>query len=73
MAGLRGCLPNVCFSCDSLESAVDSMDEIHELTSYQRQELKEWFIIDLDIHKFGNEYIEIVECFCVDQSIHNDI
>ena len=72
MAGLHGCIPNVCGSFDDLESAVDSMASLHELGKGRRRELKRDAYLELDLHRDGNEYIEITECDCQDPESHND-
>ena len=72
MAGLCGCLPNVCESHNSREEAVESMSSLHELGQKRTASLHKSGYIDLSIHRDGNEYIEISECDCDDPGSHND-
>ena len=72
MAGLHGCLPNVSESHDDYALAVESMASLHELGKNRTRELKKNGCLELNLHRDGNEYIEIVECNCNDPESHDD-
>jgi hypothetical protein len=55
-----------------MRAAVDSMAIIHELGQRRRRALSRDGYLELNIHRDGNEYIEIVECDCNDAESHND-
>ena len=61
MAGLKGCYPNFCEEFDSVGDAVDCLAQIHELGRRRKATLRKELYLDLDIHRDGNEYCEIVE------------
>ena len=71
MAGLYGCLPQYCSSHDSLDNAVDDLADMSELGRDRRRALKRDLYLGLNLHRDGNEYIEIQECSCSDPSGHN--
>ena len=73
MAGLKGYLPNVCQSFEDRLSAVTFLHDIHNLPYRKITELKREGYIDLDLHRYGNEYCEITECDCDNPEIHNDM
>jgi len=73
MAGLHGCMPNCCEAHDDYESAVESMASLHELGKNRTRELKRDGYLELNIHRDGNEYIEIETCDCPDPTVHSDI
>jgi len=64
MAGLRGCMPNVWEEFDRKQDAISFLSDLHELKDYRTgavKELRETGYADLDLHTFGNEYVEIVQ------------
>ena len=71
MAGLHGCLPNVCYSHDSYNEAVDDMASMHELGRDRKRKLKRCGYLELNCRRDGNEYIEIVSCSCDNPENHN--
>jgi hypothetical protein len=71
MAGLHGCLPQYCTSCDTYNDAVETLADLHELGRSRRQELKRNGYLALDARQDGNEYCEIRECDCDNPSIHD--
>lgn len=72
MAGLHGCLPATCDVYDSAADAAESMAQIHDLGKRRRAELRRDLYLELDIHRDGNEYIEITECNCSTPEEHSD-
>lgn len=72
MAGLHGCLPQTSESYDNYDDAVESMASLHELGRNRTRQLKKDGYIELNLHRDGNEYAEIVECDCNDPESHND-
>lgn len=72
MAGLYGCTPNFCESCDTLEDAVEALADLHELGQKRKAQLKWDRHIELDLRRDGNEYAKISECNCDDPAQHND-
>lgn len=72
MAGLHGCLPATCDVYDSVKSAAESLADLHELSKRKASELKKYRYLELDFHKHGNEYAEIVDCDCDDPESHSD-
>ncbi len=73
MAGLHGCLPNCCEVYEDYESAVDSMASLHELGKNRKRELKRNGYLELNIHRDGNEYVEIETCDCGNPEEHSEI
>ncbi len=77
-SGLHDCIPNVCESYDSFESAVDGAISIYEnsdsgwLSDNQRAELKVTGYTELDLTGQSNEYIDISPCYCDNPDDHND-
>lgn len=78
MAGMHGYLPNVCDVAGTLDDAVDSLAQIHELGRTRRERLKRERYLELHLYgegilpDDGNEYCEITECTCDNPSIHSD-
>lgn len=72
MAGLHGYMPNYVSNYDTYDDAVDYLASMHELGSRRKAELKRNGYIELNIHKYGNEYAEIEACNCDDPECHND-
>lgn len=72
MAGLHGCMPNTSGSYETYNDAVESLADLHELGKNRRMELKKNGYIELNIHKDGNEYAEVVECDCDNPEDHDD-
>jgi hypothetical protein len=62
LAGLRGYLPIYSVVFETLESTVEAATTVHDLSEEQAEELYRDLEIELDIHKHGNEYIQIFEC-----------
>lgn len=72
MAGLHGCMPNYQAVLNSYNDAVNSLSDVHELGRRRRQELKRDGYLELNLHRDGNEYCEIVACDCDDPDSHSD-
>jgi hypothetical protein len=74
MAGLHGCIPNYCDVFETRQGAVESLCQIHDLGPYSRfrKELMKYGDTELNLHKHGNEYAEIVECECAEPWVHSD-
>ena len=72
MAGLHGCLPQTCASYESVEAAADSLAETHGLGKRRTTALRRDLSLELNLHRDGNEYAEIVECDCDDPAQHDD-
>lgn len=72
MAGLHGCMPNYQAVLDSYNDAVDTLSGLHELGRRRRQELKRDGYLELNLHRDGYEYCEIVACDCDDPDSHSD-
>jgi hypothetical protein len=70
MAGLHGCLPNYCECYDTFAAAVEGLASLHELGQKRRRELRITGSLELNCHRDGNEYCEIVECTCPRHSSH---
>jgi hypothetical protein len=64
MAGLHGCLPNFCECCDTVKEAVEVLTALHNLGQHRQRELRVTGSLELNLHRDGNEYCEIVECGC---------
>lgn len=60
-AGLHGYMPNCSEVYDSYLAAVESMALLHELGRRRRAQLRRDGYLELNLHRDGNEYIEIVE------------
>lgn len=71
-AGLHGYMPNVCEVYDSIRDAAESMASIHDLGKNRTARLRKDCYLELDLHRDGNEYIEISVCNCGNPEIHND-
>jgi hypothetical protein len=50
----------------------EGLASIHELGRDRRRELARDGYIELNLHRDGNEYAEIVECDCDDPEQHDD-
>lgn len=72
MAGLHGCMPNLCEAHGTYDEAVDSLIDTHELGKRRAAELRQNGYIELNLHRDGNEYAEVTECDCPDLECHND-
>lgn len=72
MAGLMGCLPQVCNSYDSLIDAAEGLADIHELGRDRKRILKRDMFLSLNLKRDGNEYCEITDCFCSNPEVHDD-
>jgi hypothetical protein len=70
MAGMHGCLPNYLTWNTSYNLVADDLASVHELSSRLRRELRRDAYLELNLHKFGNEYCEIVECSCNNPQEH---
>ena len=72
MAGLHGCLPQTCARYESAQDAAQGLANIHDLGRNRRRALARDMYLELNLHRDGNEYAEIVECDCSDPDCHND-
>jgi hypothetical protein len=48
------------------------MASLHELGQKRHRRLRKDSYLELNLHRDGNEYIEISECDCEDLESHND-
>ena len=72
MAGLHGCLPNYCGSCETLQDAVEDLAQLSDLGRTRKATLKRDRYLELNMDRDGNEYCEIITCICGDPDSHND-
>lgn len=72
MAGLHGCLPKTCDVYNTYRDAVESLACTHELGRNRKSALRRDGYLEMNIHRDGNEYCEIVECDCDDPEVHSD-
>lgn len=72
MAGLHGCLPQYCGVCDTYAGAVEDLAQLHELGERRRRALRRDGTLELNLHKDGNEYCEIINCTCATPEVHED-
>lgn len=72
MAGLHGCLPQFCTSCETYQDAVETLADLHEIGRTRKATLKRTGYLELNIGRDGNEYCEITTCTCSDPSVHDD-
>lgn len=72
MAGLHGYIPQTCDVYETIGDAAQSLGDLHELSKNKIRLLCRDMYIELDLHKHGNEYCEIVECECDDPNVHSD-
>lgn len=75
-AGLIGCLPNLVMADTNRNILIDSMVDAHmgsegQLPRVKTQLRQDWYV-EIDLHEFGNEYIEVGECDCGDIRNHFD-
>jgi hypothetical protein len=73
MAGLHGCLPQYTTCHKSYLATVSDLAEVHELSKARRRELRRDGYLELNLHRDGNEYIEIVKCSCASPEIHEEV
>ena len=72
MAGIHGCMPATCDVYDSPESAADSLAFLHNFGKHKRRELCQDRYLALNMKRYGNEYVEIMECDCATPEVHSD-
>lgn len=72
MAGIHGCMPNVCEVYESVADAVDSMAQIHELGRDRTRRLRRDCYLELNCKRDGNEYIAITACNCAHPEEHSE-
>jgi hypothetical protein len=70
MAGLRGCLPDLCGVSDNREDAVGEVSEIMDLSPAQENELRENGLVDWGI-QYGPDYVSVTPCNCSTPEVHN--
>ena len=73
IAGMHGCLPNSCGSYESIGDAVDGVASLHNLGKRRTSLLRRDCYLELNLHRDGNEYIEITDCDCDHPETHNDV
>jgi hypothetical protein len=71
-AGLHGCLYQTCEVHETYKEAVDSLAFLHELGEKRRRKLSTQGYLELNLHRDGNEYCEIIECGCGHPDVHKD-
>lgn len=71
MAGMHGCIPNYCGSCETYAIAVDDLADMHELGRTRKAKLRKEGYLELNLARDGNEYCEITECDCDHPYSHN--
>ena len=70
MAGIRGCIPNFCQSCDTKADAIETLAFIHDdAPRGMKTELRKYHYTEL---VFGNEYASIEPCYCDEREVHDD-
>jgi len=62
IAGMHGCMPNYGAHHTAYNDAVEDLAYVHELGRLRTRALREDGYLELNLHKDGNEYCEIVEC-----------
>jgi hypothetical protein len=72
MAGLHGCIPQVCDVYDTQDQAAGGLASIHELGARRERELRNSCYLELNLQRDGNEYCEIIHCDCAEPWIHSD-
>ena len=74
MAGLRGYLPNYCEVYPSVEDAIASLLFLHEIQPGRTEEedLVQSGFAGLDLQEHGNEYMEVLPCFCDSPQDHSE-
>lgn len=60
VSGMRGCLPDCNETFDHEEDAVSYMEHLFDLDRAQCMRLSQDEYLDLDVHVYGAEYIELV-------------
>ena len=70
--GMHGCMTNFSYTCDSYDGAIDVIVSIHELGKRRAAELRRDGYIELNLHRDGNEYAEVIECECDNPDEHSD-
>jgi hypothetical protein len=72
MAGIHGCMPNVCEVYESVGDAVEAMADLHELGRDRTRKLRRDCYLELNCARDGNEYIEITACECDTPGDHTE-
>ena len=73
MAGLHGYMPQYCEVYESKRDAADALIDLHEADESEHlTELLKYNYTDLELSEHGNEYAEIVECYCDDPQEHSE-
>ena len=72
MSGLHGYLPQFCCAVDSRKEAVDTLADLHELSTRQVKELRRTGSVELKQEQ-GAEYCEWSLCSCWTPEVHNDV
>jgi hypothetical protein len=76
MAGLRGYMPNYCDVWQTKEDAIEGLLFIHDdaLIGPPRVKtaLRRFEFVEIDLHKWGNEYLEIMPCNCDEPWVHSE-
>ena len=69
MGGIRGCIPNFCYSADTKADAIEIILDIHDRPYGARVDLQEYHYTErID----GNEYCSIEPCHCDNREVHDD-
>ena len=71
-AGLHGCMSNYSTSHDDYANAVADLTQLHELGRRRSAKLAKNGYLELNLHKDGNEYCEIIECACESLEDHQE-
>lgn len=72
---LGGYLPNWCEAFKLKEDAIEGAVDLHECEYGKpriEEVLREDGYAEIDMKKFGNEYVEIVECACEQPWTHSE-
>lgn len=72
MAGLHGCIPQTCEVYETKANAAEGLAQVHDLGKRRTAELRRNGYLELNLHRDGNEYAEIMECNCSEPDIHSD-
>ena len=71
-AGLHECMSAYCASYENYADAVADLAQLHELGKGRTRELAKNGYLELNLHKDGNEYCEIIECNCKSPEDHQE-
>ena len=69
MAGISGCIPSFCQSCDTKEDAIEVLVSLHpEIRGLQAELRRDHY----SNRVVGNDYASIQVCHCDEREVHDD-